>query len=359
MKIAMVAPCWFSIPPPGYGGIEWVCHWLTEGLVARGHEVTLFGAGEDGTSARFVQTVKRPPAEQLGDPLLEGVHLAKVQAELERARFDVVHDHTALGPLLAGGRNAPTVVTAHGAIDEKTRDFYRALGDRIRLVAISNSQRRLAPELDWFATAYNAIELSGYPFREQKDDFALFLGRMSPQKGVHLAIDAARDARIPLVIAAKCNEAEERNYFKTEIEPRLGRGVAWIGEVDTAAKKDLLARARCLLFPITWEEPFGLVMIEAMACGTPVVALRRGSVPEVVSDNVTGFIADTPDQLAALVGACDQLEPAVCRKHVATHFNVDVMVDAYERVYRDARLSFGGVRMSRKPTTTDLEALQI
>ncbi|HEX2808830.1 MAG TPA: glycosyltransferase, partial [Kineosporiaceae bacterium] len=173
-------------------------------------------------------------------------------------------------------------------------------------------------------------------YYEAKEDMLLFLGRLHPDKGVHLAIDAARAARLPIVVAGKCSEPVERKYFRTHIEPRLGPDVTIFGSADAAAKRDLLARAAALVFPILWDEPFGMVMIEAMACGTPVVALRRGSVPEVVIDGVTGVICDRPEQLPDAIHAARRLDPAACREHVRTRFDVATMAEGYESIYRDS-----------------------
>lgn len=336
LRIGMVTPPWFEIPPRAYGGIEWMVYWLVEGLVHRGHEVVLVAAGKNRTSAQFVQTYRLPPSARLGEPLPEVVHAAAAARALDGFELDVVHDHTLAGPLVALGRSIPTVVSAHGPVSGELGGYYANLGNSVSLVAISNAQRRSAPNLPWVATVYNSTPVREYPFRENKDDFTLFLGRMSPEKGVHLAIDAARQANVPLVIAGKCTEPEEHAYFEEQVAPRLGSDVEWLGEADTQTKKDLLSRARCLLFPIQWEEPFGIVMVEAMACGTPVVALAHGSVSEVVKHGTTGYICDNPTQIPAAIARCDAIYPAACRAWVAGKFDVATMVSGYERVYRNA-----------------------
>jgi glycosyltransferase involved in cell wall biosynthesis len=334
LRVAVVTPPWFQIPPTGYGGIEWMCHWLTEGLVASGHDVLVIGAGRKGTSARFVATYDEPQGRRLGEPLPDIMHAAKALHALAAFEPDVVHDHTLAGPLTAPARSVPTVVTAHGPVDGEIGAYYAALGESIRLVSISQDQRSKGPDLPWAGTVHNAIPVDEYPFRADKEGFALFLGRMSPEKAPHLAIEAARRAGLRLVIAAKCNEKAEHRYFEEYVSPLLGSDTDWIGEADTATKKDLLSRARCFVFPIQWDEPFGIVMIEALACGTPVVALRAGSVPEVVDHGETGFICDTLDDLVEALGRTDSIDPAACRLAALARFDVRRMVDGYELVYR-------------------------
>jgi glycosyltransferase involved in cell wall biosynthesis len=337
VHVAMIAPPYFDVPPAGYGGVEAVVADLVDALVDRGHRVTLIGAGQHHTMAqRFLATYQRQPADQLGEALPEVVHTAKVARLLEDLDVDVVHDHTLAGPLLARGRTTPTVVTGHGPATGELGAYYRSLGSTIDLVAISDAQRARAPELAWTATVHNAIRADTFPFREGKDEFALFLGRFHPDKAPHLAIEAARAVRLPIVLAGKCAEPAERAYFDREVQPRLGSDTTMFGVADAAAKRDLLSRAACLLFPICWDEPFGLVMIEAMACGTPVVALRRGAVPEIVLAGQTGVIVDHPDELAAAIGEARRLDPWVCRKHVEQNFTVEVMAARYEAVYRRA-----------------------
>lgn len=336
LRIAMIAPPWFTVPPQGYGGVENMCADLVDGLVKRGHEVTLIGAGIPGTKAgRFEVTYLEPPSDRLGEPLPEVLHTAAVARILALLDVDLVHDHTLAGPLLARGRALPTVVTMHGPVAGEPGEYYRQLGDTVSLVALSAAQRRAAPDLAWRGTVHNAVDVTSFPFRADKEEMVLFLGRLHPDKGVHLAIDAARGAGLPIVVAGKCTEPVELEYFRTFIEPRLGPDVTIFGPADAAAKRDLLARAAALVFPILWEEPFGMVMIEAMACGTPVVALRRGAVPEVVDDGVTGILCDDPAELSAAITAARDLSPAACRAHVENCFDAASMVGGYEAVYRE------------------------
>ena len=340
LRIAMIAPPWFEVPPRGYGGVENVCADLVDALVARGHRVTLIGAGRNGTKAEFVATYADPPSARLGEPMPEVLHAARAGQVLADLDIDLVHDHTLAGPLLAHGRSFPTIVTAHGPVAGEHGDYYRALADRIGLVAISEAQRRVSPALPWLGTVHNAVHVDTFPFRADKDESLLFLGRMNPDKGPHLAIDAARAAGLPIIVAGKCNEAPERAYVRAEIAPRLGQDVTMFGSADAREKRELLAAASALVFPICWDEPFGMVMIEAMACGTPVVAFRRGSVPEIVVDGVTGILCNRPDELPAAIHAARQLSARACREHVARNFDVSALAEGYEDVYRCALMTY-------------------
>jgi glycosyltransferase involved in cell wall biosynthesis len=337
LRIAIIAPPYYELPPAAYGGIERVCWSLAEGLVDRGHDVTLVGAGASATRARFVPTfAEAQPEGTPGETTIELVHAARAAAALERLDLGLVHDHTRAGPLAAGSRRAPTLVTVHAALGgpEGQLDLYTELARRASLVALSRAQRRAAPELDWTGVVPNGIDLDEYPYRAEKDDFALFLGRISPHKGVHLAIRAAREARLRLVIAGTWTIPAEREYFDEHVRPQLGPGVEWVGSVSGKPRTTLLSTAQCLLFPIAWEEPFGLVQIEAMACGTPVVALRAGSVAEVVADGETGIVCDDPNELPAAIEAARHLDSARCRAHVREHFGVETMIERYEALYR-------------------------
>ena len=334
MHIAQVAPPWYQVPPLGYGGIEAMLDRLVNGLMERGHKVTLVAAGPDETGAHFVQSYEDAPSDRIGESLPEVVHAAIAEQAIEEHHPDIVHDHSLAGPLLAYGREAPTVVTAHGPVDGEFGEYYRRISPAVSMVAISEAQQRLAPHLSWNATVYNGTPIDDYPFTEHKGDYAVWLGRMSPTKGTHLAIEAAREAGIPLKVAGKCSEAAEQRYFEEEVAPRLDGDVEWLGEANMARKKELLPPARCLVFPIQWDEPFGIVMVEAMACGTPVVAVGRGSVPEVVADGVTGFVCDDVSEMPEAIAKVGELDPQACRDRAKRHFDVDAMVSGYEGVYR-------------------------
>ncbi|WP_116101249.1 glycosyltransferase family 4 protein [Amycolatopsis thermalba] len=340
LRVAMVVPPYFDVPPKAYGGVEAVVADLADALVDRGHQVTLIGAGRPGTKARFVPVWDRTVPELLGEPYPEVIHAIAARRAVQRLAategVDVVHDHSLAGPLNAPAYGVPTVATVHGPVGEDMARYYAELGDDVHLVAISNRQRELAPGLNWIGTVHNALRLADWPYQSEKDDYALFLGRFHPDKAPHLALQAAHRAGLRLVLAGKCAEPIEKEYFEREVRPRLTENDHVFGVADATAKRELLAKARCLLFPIQWEEPFGMVMIEAMACGTPVVALRSGAVPEVVVDGVTGLVRDHPADLAQALRDVRHLDPAKCRAHVAEHFDVGGLGAGYEAAYRRA-----------------------
>ncbi len=341
LRIVLAAPPYFDVPPAAYGGVEAVVADLADALVARGHEVTLLAAGRPGTAARFMPLWDRAVPELLGEPVAEVAHTMKVRRMIERIAasdgVDVVHDHTLAGPLNAAiyrQLGLATVVTVHNGVDADLHGYYRNLGDEVNLVAISDRQRDLAPDLNWVGRVYDGLHVDDWPFRAHKQDYALFLGRFSPDKAPHLALRAAHEAGIPLVLAGRCAEPSEKTYFDEILQPMLGANDHVVGQVDAIAKRRLLAEARCLLFPVQWEEPFGMVMIEAMVCGTPVVALHHGAVPEIVVDGVTGFICEDPDDLATAIHRTPTLDPAACRQHVRAHFSAEHLGSEYERIYR-------------------------
>jgi len=333
----MIGTPFYEIPPTGYGGIELICAELVEELVVRGHRVTLFGGGvRSGTHATFVSTSRQLYPDRLGQALPELLHAARVSRLLRTGgpHFDVVHDHSGAGPLTAATRPAPTVATVHGTTDGELGDFYSALGDTVGLVAISAFQRRQRPRLNWIGTVHNGVDPARFVAAHRPDGPVLWLARFTPDKGPDLAIRACRSAGLPLVLAGKCIEPDEGCYLETTIRPMIGDDVRLLVNPDRGTTRELLTAARCLIMPIRWHEPFGMVMIEAMASGTPVVALRRGSVPEIVQHGATGWICDDPDELPAALRRCDELEPSACVAHVRNRFSARVMAQGYEDVYR-------------------------
>lgn len=306
---------------------------LVDGLVARGHQVVLIGAGPAGTSAQaFHPVFPVPPSARLGDPMIEVLHAATAAIVLQHEELDLVHDHTLAAPLLARSRSIPTLVTAHGPVVGEPGDYLAALGTSVEVIAISEAQRQLRPEVNWLSTIPNGIDVDSFPLGRGDGGYLLFLGRFHADKGAHVAIDVARAARRPLVLAGKLNEPAERAYFAEAVAPRLGKGVEYVGEADASTKRELLAGAEALLFPVQWDEPFGLVMVEAMACGTPVLAFRRGSVPEIVTDGVNGFVVDSRDAMVRAVDAVPLLNRRRCRDE-AERFDNARMVQGYEAAY--------------------------
>lgn len=310
-----------------------MCSYLVDALVDRGHEVTLVSSGRNGTKAQHVRTYEFPQWRRLGEPLPDLVHTASVRRVLDSLEIDVIHDHSLVGPLLAEDRDVPTIVTLHEPVEGDYKEYFSLLRDSVHRVAISASQRANAPELNWHSTVYNGIAPDNFRFQKEKEDWILFLGQCVPHKGMHTAIDAAREAGVTIRIAAKCSEPAEIDYFESQIRPRLGDGVEWLDEVGGERKKALLSAARCLIFPIAWDEPFGMVMIEAMASGTPVVALRRGSVAEVVDHGVSGIICDSATELPAAIRQSAHLDPESCRNAAVSRFSSALMAERYENVY--------------------------
>ncbi|MEZ5102235.1 MAG: glycosyltransferase family 4 protein [Thermoleophilia bacterium] len=333
MRVGLLSPVWFPVPPDGYGGIEWIVAILADGLVDAGHDVTLVAAGDSGTRARLVSVYPEAPSERIGQTQPELRHALAGYALAREGAFDVVSDHSGpLGAALAGTCSVPVLHTVHGALDGEDGEAYRAVvrvAPRVGLVSLSLNQRRPAPGLPWVANCPNAIDLDAYPYSPARGDYLLFVGRMGHDKGAHRAIEVARELGAPLLIAGKAREADERAYFEGEVRPRLGDGVEYLGEVDHARKVELLQGARATLFPIDWEEPFGLVMVESLACGTPVVATRRGAVPEVLEDGEGGIVVETVAAMAAAVECADAIESATCRRVAEERFGASRMVADY------------------------------
>jgi len=336
MRIAQVAPLIERVPPPAYGGTERVVSYLTEELVRRGHDVTLFASGDSSTTATLVAGC--PSALRTAKAACDPVRLQVSMIDRVYARaddFDVIHVHFEPFHFALAARSAvPTLTTLHGRLDlEHARGVFRRFRD-LAFVSISNDQRRPMPWLDWVATILHGLPRDEYTPRVDAGDYLAFLGRISPEKGCDAAVAIAREAGLPLKIAGKIDVVDEA-YWTSRIAPLVAAGGAdFVGEVGGAVKNELLARARALLFPICWPEPFGLVMIEAMACGTPVIGFRRASVPEVIEDGVTGFVVDDVHQAAAAVARVDQLDRRRIRRRFEERFLVERMVDDYVDVYR-------------------------
>ncbi len=338
MKIAVLSPVWFPVPPPRYGGIEWIVALLADGLVERGHEVTLFASGDSTTKASLASVFEDAPSEFIGTTLHELHHALDC---FERAtEFDIVNDHS--GPLAAAlgvGSQAPVVHTVHGPLNRRAGELYEQLdrfAPRVGLISLSMNQRAPLPHLNWVANCPNALDLSLYPVHPHKGEYLLFIGRMSPDKGAHRAIEVAQQVGLPLKLAGKMQELREEEYFDAAVRPHLGGDIEYLGEVSHEEKVDLLQNARVTLFPIEWAEPFGLVMIESMACGTPVIATRHGAVPEVIEHGRTGVIVGEHGEMAAVIEQADAIDPLECRRYVEERFSKERMVVDYEAAYAKA-----------------------
>jgi len=359
MRIAQIAPPWFPVPPTGYGGTERVVSLLADGLADRGHDVTLFASGGSQTRAQLRSPMAEPPdPATLGNVWDEAYHACA--AYLHASEFDLVHDHSGivgpfLGSLLNGG--PPVVTTLHGPWTDQARRQYALLDGRLHLVAISCSQRNSNPRARYGAVVHHGLDPADIPFCGDKKEELAFLGRSSPDKGLPQAIEIADRAGMPLVVMVKVNEPEEKAYWHEVIEPRLHDGIEVIPNADHATKVDRLGRARGLIFPMQWDEPFGLVMIESLACGTPVVVTRRGSAPEIVVDGESGFLVD-PDHLidesVEAVGRLGDLDPAARPDRFETCFSADRMVEEYEALFSRLVLRVGhpgGTRVKTRRLT--------
>ena len=342
LRIAMLAPPWITVPPPGYGGVEWVVSALTEALVRRGHMVTLFCAPGSVSSAEVVPVLDTAHPDEIERSLYEADHVARAFDEIELRvgadAFDVVHDHCGFTALAMADRlGAPVVHTLHGQFNAGTAAFYRRHGHKAALVGISDAQLASAPQGVSAACAIpNPIDVGAWPLREDKDDYLLWIGRMTADKGPHRAIAAARAADVPLVMAGVVQPGQEA-FFDAHVAPHLdGDRVRFVGEVGGGVKHALFAGAMGLLMPIRWEEPFGMVMVEALACGTPVIAFREGAACELVVDGTTGFLVDDEEEMAAAVERLALIDARACRAWVAEHCDVDVVAAAYEAAYRAA-----------------------
>lgn len=337
MRIAQLAPLWEEVPPKQYGGTERIVSYLTEQLVRMGHEVVLFASGDSRTSATLesiwpVSWRKSPPA--LDPSVLTLVHACRA---LESAgRFDVIHNHLGIQafPLLAASET-PALTTIHDGFTQGNVAFFNRYRD-LRFVSISNAQRAPLPKVNYISTVYHGLPMEEFPFSETCEESApylAFLGRMSPEKAPHLAIRAALAAGWRLKMAAKI-AAHEVDYWKNCVEPLVdGDQIQYLGEFGHQAKCELLSGAAALLFPIQWKEPFGLVMIESLACGTPVIAYENGSVPEVIRHGHSGFIVTSLHEMIESIKSINQLSRRSCRVDAEARFSDCVMAERYVSLY--------------------------
>ncbi len=354
MRIAQVAPLFEAVPPKLYGGIERVIHWLTEELVAMGHEVVLFASGDSTTSASLAPICERAlRLDQSSEPWPTAYKRMVDLVYSRRSEFDVLHFHVEHFPLLKFSRQeVPFLATLHGRLylNELIENMglsVESLGtlETVPLVSLSDSQRRPIPNLNWARTVHNGMPTNLLMPRPVEPDYAAFLGRMAPEKGPDRAIRIASKAGLKLKIAAKIDD-RDKDYFDTVIKPLVqdNPNVEIIGEIDDLQKPEFLSGARVVLFPIEWNEPFGLVMIESMACGTPVIAFDHGAVSEIIEDGVTGFIVNDVDSAANAVERLHTLDRVVIRNTFERRFTSHQMAKNYVKVYEALTRSWPGQR---------------
>ncbi len=345
LKIAMLASNYIRIPPEPAdkylpkgtsGAPELIVHYITEGLVKRGHEVTLFASGDSATAAQLASVTEKATGLTIGHgPHLEYENLLIGQAyqRAEHKEFDIVHSHfdtrsSHFAPLVT----TPTVSTLHSPLIGQVKDMLQYYANTQYYISISNNQRKDLPELQYVATCYNGINLDHMPKAETKEDYLVHVGRVTPEKGAFEAIQLAKMTNKKLLLFGSIDPALE--YWPSKIKPLIdNEQIIYKGVVGRNELFAYIARAQAFIFPIQWEEPFGLAIIEAMACGTPVIAFRRGAVPEVVVDGKTGFIVDTVEEMAQALKKINEIDSQVCRKHVAENFSINKMVDGYEEAY--------------------------
>jgi glycosyltransferase involved in cell wall biosynthesis len=339
VRIAQVAPLFESVPPKLYGGTERIVSYLTEDLVRRGHDVTLYASGDSETSARLRAACAHSLRldRDCRDPLSHHIVMLERVAQ-EASEFDVIHYHIDYLHFPTTRRTPQRhLTTLHGRLDlPELVPLYREYRE-MPVISISHAQREPLRWVNWQATVYHGLPRDLYPFTEKPGSYLAFLGRISPEKGCDRAIEIARRAGLPLKIAAKVSDGPDQTYFDQTIRPLLREpGVEFIGEINEREKGPFLGGARALLFPIDWPEPFGLVMIEAMACGTPVIAFPRGSVPEVLEAGVTAHFGTTTADLVEAVQRIDELDRRACREVFERRFSDVRMGGDYEEVYRRA-----------------------
>jgi len=354
VRIGILAPISWPLPPPGYGPWEQVAYNLTEELVALGHDVTVFAARGSDVSARLVapcphpleawpeEERNRPQGYDAGTGLLEGppsgrtyeeLHIATCMERAAAGEFDVVHSHLHVHALVyARLIPCPLVTTLHGSAWSRASHPVLLAYREFPFVSLSNAEREFLPELNYVATVPNGIRIEQFAFQKKKEDFLLYAGRFAPEKGPDVAIDVARRAGRRLLLAGKL-EPQHREYFEREIAPHLGDEVEYVGDLTQRELAGYYRRAVAVLFLARWSEPFGLVAVEAQACGTPVIATNWGGPAESIVDGATGFLVDTPDEAVAAVERLATIDPQACRRNVEERFSAAQMARGYEKVY--------------------------
>jgi glycosyltransferase involved in cell wall biosynthesis len=349
MRIAQVAPLWESVPPKLYGGTERIVSYITEELVALGHDVTLFASGDSETAARLEAIC--PQALRLNTGIFNRdapLMMLQERGLGSATDFDIMHSHLDFNGFPLARRNPiPVVTTLHGRLDlPELEPVFREFSE-MPLVSISDSQRRPLPWANWAGTVYHGLPRNLYTFHPQSQGYLAFVGRIAPEKRPDHAIEIAKRAGLPLRIAAKVDRAD-RTYFEAEIEPLLDHPlIEFVGEISDGEKDEFIGNAMAVVCPYDWPEPFGLVLIEAFACGTPVLAYRRGSIPEIVDHGVTGFICETVDEMVEAVGQVSLIDRKQCRAAFDERFTADRMARDYVALYERLLLEDGAVQAAQ------------
>ncbi len=343
MKIALTSPFEERVPPVKYGGTELVVYNITEELIQLGHDVKLIASGDSQTSAKLIPIFQRSLRSnpKFNDLKLRDsfkfMGIGKVCEYLSKNKFDIIHNH--IGWRLLPFQKllpAPVVTTLHGPLDVPYQQEVYGEYKNSYFISISHNQRKPMPDLNFIANVYNGIDVDKFNYSEETEDYFVFLGRMSPEKGPVQAIKIAKMTGKKLIMAAKVDSVDEE-FYKKEVEPLIdNEQIRFIGEIDHEEKNNLLGKAKCLLAPIQWEEPFGLYFVEAMACGTPVITMRRGSAPEIIKDKETGFICDSIEEAAERTKLIDSISRKKCRQHVEAEFSRQVMTERYLDAYQKA-----------------------
>jgi len=345
-----MAPPWLPVPPPAYGGTESVIDRLARGFQQCGHDVLLWTTGDSTCPVPKGSVLQRADPNRMGHTVLEIQHLIHGYQAMIDWEADIVHDHTLIGPLYTQlSSTFPVVTTNHGPFGHELIDLYRCIGDNIPIIAISADQARRALDVPIAAVIHHGIDLDAFPVGQgdgdENGEYFLYLGRMAPEKGARQAAEAARRAGKRLILAAKMREPAEREFFTSEVEPLLDEQITFIGEVDGPTRLSLLQGATALLNPIRWAEPFGLVMIEALACGTPVLTFAEGSAPELIDHGRTGFVCRDVPELAERMHEVDRLDRATCRHEAVSRYSTERMAADHLRLFEEIVAGErGGVR---------------
>ncbi len=336
MRIAQIAPIALRVPPQKYGGTERIVYTLTEELIKKGHDVTLFATGDSLTSAKLISFYPQSLVEEhFPNPFnpnpISLLHVGKAYEMQDK--FDIIHDHLGYISLpFASQSRTPVVMTLHSAFNLLTKRDYDSFTGPF-YVSISNAQRKPIPYLNYIGTVYHGLNMETYPFSEQSEGYLLYVGRITEAKGVHQALTVAKYLNLPLILAGKV-DPDDIKYFEVRIKPFLNQKIQFIGEVNEEERNQLMSKALAFLHPVMWREPFGLTLIESMACGCPVIAFRRGSIPEIIKHGKTGFIVEDTEEMVYSVTQIEKIKRIDCRRHVLENFNAIKMSEEYEKIYK-------------------------